>query len=96
MESRGGMVSDERDLIAVYGNRGRSLFGGKAPKQPRRSVRRRRPEFSNATKALKAVSGVDDADVSLENGEAVIMGSADADALIAAVKAAGYDAELAG
>jgi Cu+-exporting ATPase len=50
----------------------------------------------NAAKALKQVSGVEQADVNLERGEAEITGSADAEALIAAVKAAGYEAELAG
>ncbi len=50
----------------------------------------------SVTKALEAVDGVEKADVSLESGEALIMGGADAASLIAAVKAAGYTAELAG
>jgi Cu+-exporting ATPase len=47
----------------------------------------------NVTKALRAVPGVDRADVSLENGEAVVSGSADRDALVQAVKTAGYEVE---
>ena len=47
----------------------------------------------NVAKALQAEPGVEQVDVSLENGEAVVAGSADRDALVAAVKAAGYEAE---
>ncbi len=47
----------------------------------------------NVKKALAAVSGVEEADVSLENAEAVVTGSADRDALVQAVKTAGYEAE---
>ncbi len=47
----------------------------------------------NVSKALKAVSGVESADVSLEKGEAVVSGDADRDTLIQAVKTAGYEAE---
>jgi Cu+-exporting ATPase len=47
----------------------------------------------NVTKALKAVPGVESADVSLEKGEAVVSGSAEKAALVSAVKTAGYDAE---
>jgi len=45
--------------------------------------------------ALKAVPGVTGAEVSLEKAQAVVEGSADADALIAAVKEEGYEAEVA-
>ncbi len=44
-------------------------------------------------KALEAVTGVDNAEVSLEPGSAKVTGTADVDALIAAVKEAGYTAE---
>ncbi len=44
-------------------------------------------------KALEAVTGVDNAEVSLEPGSAKVAGTADVDALIAAVKEAGYTAE---
>ncbi len=47
----------------------------------------------NVTKALKAVPGVESADVSLEKAEAVVSGSAGREALVQAVKTAGYDAE---
>ena len=50
----------------------------------------------SVTKALEAVAGVEQADVSLEPGEALITGSADVEQLIAAVKQAGYSAELSG
>jgi copper chaperone len=46
------------------------------------------------TKALGKVPGVESADVSLEKAQAVVKGSADAQTLIAAVKAEGYDAAL--
>lgn len=46
----------------------------------------------NVTKALRAVPGVEHADVSLEQGTAVVSGSADREALVQAVKAAGYEA----
>ena len=46
------------------------------------------------TKALGSVPGVESADVSLEKAQAVIKGSADAQALIAAVKEEGYEASL--
>ncbi|HEB97706.1 MAG TPA: heavy metal-binding protein [Sedimenticola thiotaurini] len=45
-------------------------------------------------KALEGVSGVESVQVSLEPGGAVVQGSADADALIAAVREAGYEATL--
>jgi Cu+-exporting ATPase len=47
----------------------------------------------NVAKALQAEPGVEQVDVSLENGEAVVAGSAERDALISAVKTAGYEAE---
>jgi copper chaperone len=47
----------------------------------------------NVAKALQAVPGVDNADVSLENAEAVVIGSADRQQLIQAVKSAGYEVE---
>ncbi|MEJ2454658.1 MAG: heavy metal translocating P-type ATPase [Candidatus Thiodiazotropha sp.] len=47
----------------------------------------------NVSKALKAVPGVEDADVSLEKGEAVVSGDSDRDVLVQAVKTAGYEAE---
>ncbi|MGD8590569.1 MAG: heavy metal translocating P-type ATPase, partial [Chromatiales bacterium] len=50
---------------------------------------------SNVTKALQAVDGVDKVEVSLEQADAVVSGSAEVDQLIAAVKQAGYDAEQA-
>ena len=43
--------------------------------------------------ALEAVNGVKTAEVSLENGSATVTGSAEKSALVAAVKAAGYEAE---
>jgi copper chaperone CopZ len=49
---------------------------------------------ARATKALEAVAGVESVEVSLEPGGAVVRGSADADALVAAVKEAGYEASL--
>jgi copper chaperone len=47
------------------------------------------------TQALEAVPGVTRAEVDLANGTARVEGEADAAALIAAVRAAGYGAELA-
>ena len=44
--------------------------------------------------ALLATAGAEEAEVSLEKGEAVVSGSCDPQALIAAVKEAGYEAEL--
>ena len=46
------------------------------------------------TKALAKVPGVEAADVSLEKAQAVVQGSADAQALIAAVTEEGYEAAL--
>jgi copper chaperone len=46
------------------------------------------------TKALGTVPGVEAADVNLEKAQAVVKGSADAQALIAAVKDEGFDAAL--
>ena len=49
---------------------------------------------ATVTKALQKVPGVEAADVSLEKAQAVVKGSADAQALIAAVKQEGYEATL--
>ena len=43
--------------------------------------------------ALSAVPGVTSVEVSLENANATVTGSADRAALVAAVKGAGYEAE---
>lgn len=48
----------------------------------------------SVTKALQRVPGVEKADVSLEKGEAVVHGAADVQAMLAAVKQAGYAATL--
>ncbi len=45
-------------------------------------------------KALEAVAGVENADVNLEAGSAKVTGTAEPDALINAVKEAGYSAEV--
>ena len=45
-------------------------------------------------KALSRVSGVERAEVSLERGEALVEGNADPKALIQAVEAEGYRAEV--
>ena len=47
----------------------------------------------NVAKALQAEAGVEHVDVSLETGEAVVVGAVQRDALISAVKTAGYEAE---
>lgn len=49
---------------------------------------------NNAETHLKGVDGVDSVMVRLDDGKAVVTGSADSEALIAAVKAAGYQAEV--
>ncbi|HHH13762.1 MAG TPA: heavy metal-binding protein [Thiolapillus brandeum] len=49
---------------------------------------------AHTKKSLEAVAGVESAEVTLEPGGAVVKGSADADALVAAVKEAGYEAEV--
>jgi copper chaperone CopZ len=46
------------------------------------------------TKALQAVAGVDKAEVSLAEKEAVVTGNADPEALVAAIKDEGYSAQL--
>lgn len=51
---------------------------------------------SNAEAHLKAVDGVEDVTVTLEDGKAVVTGSANSKALISVVKAAGYEAVVAG
>ena len=50
----------------------------------------------HATKALQAVAGVEQVEVTLEPGAAVVQGSADPAQLIEAVKGAGYSAQVAG
>ena len=47
-------------------------------------------------KALGALPGVEGVQVSLDEGKATVQGSADAGAMIAAVKEEGYGAEVAG
>ena len=49
---------------------------------------------ARATKALEAVPGVESAAVTLEPGSAVVKGNADVDSLTAAVKKAGYTADV--
>ena len=49
---------------------------------------------ASTEKALKAVDGVEQVEVKLEPGEAIVTGSANAEALIAAVVEAGFEAEL--
>jgi len=44
-------------------------------------------------KALEAVAGVENVEVTLEPGAATVSGNADSEQLINAVKNAGYDAE---
>lgn len=46
------------------------------------------------TKALQNVPGVEKVDVTLNPGSAVVQGHADPEALIAAVKEEGYEAEV--
>ncbi|MEJ2360982.1 MAG: cation transporter [Gammaproteobacteria bacterium] len=46
------------------------------------------------TKALENIPGVDKADVSLEKGQAIVSGEADSQAMVAAVKEEGYEAEV--
>ncbi len=48
----------------------------------------------NASRALEGVQGVETVELQLEPGSASITGTADTAQLIAAVKEAGYDAEL--
>ncbi len=50
---------------------------------------------ASVTKALQKVPGVESADVSLDKAQAIVKGSADALALIAAVKEEGYEATVA-
>lgn len=47
------------------------------------------------TKALQKVPGVEKAEVSLEQEQAIVTGKADTAALLAAVKEEGYGAEVA-
>lgn len=46
------------------------------------------------TKALQKIPGVDAVEVTLEPGQAVVTGSADPQALVAAIQDEGYGAEL--
>ncbi|WP_040843985.1 CopZ family metallochaperone [Thiorhodococcus drewsii] len=46
------------------------------------------------TKALQQVPGVDQAEVSLEDKQAIVTGRADPEALIAAIKEEGFAAEV--
>jgi len=46
------------------------------------------------TKALQAVAGVEKAEVSLDEKQAVVNGNANPEALVAAIKEEGYTAEL--
>ena len=48
----------------------------------------------HTNKALQSVPGVESVEVTLEPGAAKITGNADNEALIAAVKDAGYEAEV--
>ncbi len=48
----------------------------------------------HATEALEAIAGVDSVVVTLEPGGAVVVGNVDNAVLIAAVKEAGYEAEI--
>jgi len=50
---------------------------------------------AHTKKNLEAVPGVSEVEVTLEPGAAVVRGDVDADALIAAVKEAGYEAAVA-
>lgn len=50
---------------------------------------------SNVSKALQAVDGVEEAQVMLEEGRAVVTGAADQAVLIQAVVDAGYSVEAA-
>lgn len=51
---------------------------------------------SAVSKALKSVPGVQDAQVDLKTGRAVVEGQVDVQALIAAVTDEGYTAQLSG
>ncbi len=51
---------------------------------------------AHTKKALEAVPGVTEADVTLEPGGALVKGDADVSALLAAVKEAGYEASVDG
>ncbi len=48
----------------------------------------------NASRALESIEGVEVVEVRLEPGSATVNGTADVTQLIAAVKEAGYEAEL--
>ena len=46
------------------------------------------------SKALKSVPGVEQAEVSLQSGQATVTGNADAASLLEAVREEGYEAQL--
>ena len=46
------------------------------------------------TKALENIPGVEKAEVSLEKAQAIVSGDADSQAMVAAVKEEGYQAEV--
>ncbi len=46
------------------------------------------------TKALQSIPGVERAEVSLDPGQAVVTGNADTQAMLAAIKAENYEAQL--
>jgi len=48
---------------------------------------------AHTKKSLEAVPGVESAEVTLETGSAVVKGNVTPEALVAAVKEAGYEAE---
>ncbi|MHB1676247.1 MAG: CopZ family metallochaperone [Sulfuriferula sp.] len=48
----------------------------------------------SVTKALQKMPGIESAQVDLVKGEAVVRGNVQAEAMVAAVKAAGYGAEV--
>jgi copper chaperone CopZ len=50
---------------------------------------------SSVREALEAVAGVESADVSLEQAQAVVRGDADRDALVRSVEQAGFGASTA-
>ena len=51
---------------------------------------------AHTKKNLEAVPGVESVEVTLDPGSAVVKGSADPEALVAAVKEAGYEAVVEG
>jgi len=51
---------------------------------------------ANVKKALEGVDGVDNVEISLEDAEAVVTGSADAQTIAGIITDAGYPAEVRG